>query len=68
MQCHSIFSFEWSLISKCSSIISSSIVMLSKQEAKLNIYLLKCTILKFIDQIKIEKIIAHFLNKDLRLK
>ncbi len=42
--------------------------MLSKQEAKLNIYLLKCTILKFIDQIKIEKIIAHFLNKDLRLK
>jgi len=68
MQCHSIFSFEWSLISKCSSIISSSIVMLSKQEPKLNIYLLKCTILKFIDQIKIEKIIAHFLNKDLRLK
>jgi hypothetical protein len=43
-------------------------VMLSKQEPKLNIYLFKCTIFKFIDQIKIEKIVVHFLNKDLRLK
>jgi len=68
MQCHSIFSFEWSLIFKYSFIISSSMAMLSKQNPKLNIYLFKCIIFKFIDQIKIEKIIVQFLNKDLRLK
>jgi hypothetical protein len=43
-------------------------VMLSKQEPKFSIYLFKCIKLKFVDQIKIEKIIVHFLNKDLRLK